>query len=180
MLPQQRRWPQVVAVTAVLVLLAGAAAGAWWWLRRDEGPATPSAGALPSPTCRTPTATAPKSLPRPSSINVSVANGTDVNGLGVRTARQLTARGFTVTEIGNTKDPVRDEAAVIRFAPGKLAEAVRLGSYVEGARLKASPKLRGQAVQLWLGQTFDGVAKVTKARIGAVDLPSGDPVCRTT
>ncbi len=174
---RSRRWPRVLAVIVVLTLLGAAAYGVWWWLGQrsdDEATSAPSA----TRTCTTPTPTVPKTLPKPATVTVAVENGTDRSGLAVDTADALAARGFVVTDVGNTDKPVKQGTAEVRFAQGALKQAVVTASYLPGAELVEVARVKDADVAVWLGPEFVKVASSADADPGSVQLPPGEPVCK--
>jgi hypothetical protein len=172
-----RRWPKVLIALIVIAVIAVGAYLLVRWLQRDDQ----SEAAPPTPTavCRTPTLASPKALPQPDAVTVAVANGTEQSGLAVRTADQLAARGFTVSDIGNTAEPVKKGVALVRYAPSNLADAITAASYLPGADLVEVQKGSGAAVSVWLGPAFERVATKAQADATTVDLPTQEPRCHT-
>jgi hypothetical protein len=174
---RRRRWPRVLAVLLVLGLVAAAAGGAWWWYRDRQ-----AVEQLPAPvasrSCTTPTPRVPAKLPEPSRVTVTVANGTDRAGLARDTADDLTARGFVVSDFGNTERPIDEGVALVRYRDKDLAAAVVVASYVPGAQLRPVPRVPGGDVALWLGPDFDGVVSTAEADPAAVLVPPGEPRCQ--
>jgi hypothetical protein len=175
MYPRSRRWPRVVGALLVLAALAAVGAGVWWWLSREDSTAAPTPTA--TRTCRTPPPVTPRVIPPADKIEVDVANGTDRSGLAIETSDALSDRGFVVVGIGNTERPVKEGVALVRYAASRYAEAIRVASYVPGSQLVAVPKLKGGAVELWLGPDFDGVVSSKEADVEAVTLPTPEPIC---
>lgn len=169
-----RRWPKALAVLLALTLLGGAGYGAWWWLtQRPDDVATPIAE--PTRSCKTPTPEPPKKLPSPDDVSVDVGNGTDQAGLAVETANAMIKRGFVVSSIGNSAEPVKEGVAQVRYTKGDFAAAVVVASYVPGATL--TERERPQGVALWLGPQFNGVSSTDDADPDSVELPAGTPQC---
>jgi hypothetical protein len=174
---RSRRWPRVLAVVIALAILAVAGYAGWRWASQDEptAPTTTSTSVI----CRTPSPKAPRTLPSPSDVTVTVANGTDRAGLAVDTADELAAVGFDVSDIGNTSRPVKAGVAIVHFESDDLAAAITVGSYVPGARLSEDKQVDAGTVTLWLGPEFDGVVSADDADPGSVVLPTSQPTCRT-
>ena len=177
MYARPRRWPRVVAAVVVIAVVVAAGVGLWWWLSGD-GQSNGGSTATPGKTCHTPKPVTPKALPAPPKVNVDVANGTATGGLAIQTADTLTLRGFSVVGIGNTDHPVKSGVALVRYAPAQYPGAIRLASYVPGAQLVPVAKLKGGAVELWLGPDFAGVATSKQADVSAVALPIPPPKCK--
>ena len=175
--PRARRWPRVILTVVILAMVAAAGYGAWWWLtQRPEGDPAPTAS--PTRTCTTPTPKPPKKLPAPGDVTLAVANGTDRNGLAVETADAFAARGFVVTDVGNTDRPVKAGTAEVRYRKADVASAVVVASYVPGATLVMVNRVEDAAVAIWLGPDFTRVVPSDEADPEVVALPPGEPVCR--
>lgn len=175
--PRTRRWPRVIATLVILALVAAAGYGAWWWLtQRPEDDPAPAAS--PTRTCRTPTPPIPKKLPATGDVTIAVANGTNRSGLAVETADAFAARGFVVTDVGNTDRPVKVGAAQVRYRKSDFASAVVVASYVPGAELLVVKRIEDARVAIWLGPDFDGVISAVDADPSAVSIPPGEPRCR--
>lgn len=172
----RRRWPRVLAALLVLAVVVAGAWSAWRWLQHDDAI---DATVVPTPVCRTPTLATPKVLPAPDGVTVAVANGTDRSGLAVATADALAARGFTVTDIGNTDRPVKKGTAQVRYAERDLDSAITVASYLPGATLVEVPKMAGADVAVWLGPEFGQVLPDDQADAASVLLPEQAPRCRT-
>jgi hypothetical protein len=178
MYPRQRRWPRILAAFLALAVVAAAGVGAWWWFTQRDEPSG-DAQAPSAEVCRTPTSQPPKSIPPPPQVQVDVANGTEQSGLAIDTADALTSRGFEVIGIGNTNRPVRQSVALVRYAQSGFASAIRLASYAPGAELVEVPKLKGRAVELWIGPDFAKVASRKDADVTKVTMPVGEPHCQS-
>ena len=177
--PRARRWPRVIATLVILALVAAAGYGVWWWLtqRPDDEPAP---AASPTRTCTTPTPPTPRKLPVPSDVTLAVANGTDRSGLAVETADTFAARGFVVTDVGNTDRPVKSGTAEVRYRKADVASAVLVASYVPGATLVKVNRIEDAEVAIWLGPDFDDVISAENADAAAVAIPPGEPHCQKT
>ncbi|EST36656.1 LCP family protein [Streptomyces roseochromogenus] len=108
----------------------------WAALRVDR----PADGQNTGRTTRTPPAatTAAPSVGAPSvsgyGIAVRVYNGTPVAGLASRVARTLSGHGFTVTGIGDAG--TEHTVTLIRYGPGRSAEAETVAQLFPGAQLQ--------------------------------------------
>lgn len=174
--PRASRWPRVIAALVIISLVAAAGYAAWWWLtHRPEDDPAPTAA--PTRICTTPTPKAPKRLPPPGDVTLSVANGTERSGLAVETADAFAARGFVVTDVGNTDRPVTTGTAQVRYR-SDVASAVVVASYVPGAELVEVRRIEDARVAIWLGPDFTRVVAADDADPEAVVLPPGKPVCR--
>jgi hypothetical protein len=167
----------MIIALLVLVAVGAGAFGAWrWWQQREDAPASTPA---PTATCRTPSPKTPQRLPEPSGVTVAVANGTDQPGLALDTADALASRGFVVTDIGNTTEPVPEGVALVRYSQANVASAITVASYMPGSELIPSRRVPDAKVAVWLGPQFEGVVPSGDADAGSVHLPTGKPICRT-
>ncbi|MFZ0324239.1 MAG: LytR C-terminal domain-containing protein [Actinomycetes bacterium] len=170
-----RRGTLLVLVAVVVVLAVGG--GLWWWTTQTPQAtvATPS----PSPSCRTPAPKPPRDVPPPAQVQVNVLNGTDTPGLAIKTADQLVRRGFGVAGIGNSPKPMPSGVAAVLYAKPGYGAAVRVASYLPGAQLQLTQRLRGSAVDLRLGPDFKRVATSKQAahNLKKVALPTPAPRC---
>lgn len=76
--------------------------------------------------------TAPGSSLSPSSITVSVLNGSGVYNQATDTAAQLQALGYHTVGVGNATVVGNPAETVIRYSPGQLKEAQNLASQISG------------------------------------------------
>jgi hypothetical protein len=140
---QRRRWP---AVLAVLVLLAGGGFLAWHELHGSgRAVATPQV-------CTTPSA-APSPWPA-AQVALAVLNSTGRQRLAHEVATALTARGFRVVRVGNTR-PVVSGVAEILYGAGAQAAAVSVAEQVPGATTASQP---AAGLTLVLGKGFRALA----------------------
>ena len=173
----RRRWPKVLVALIVLAAVAAGAFATWRWLQDDTS--SPSA-VQPTKVCRTPTVASPQTQLHPTEVTVAVANGTDRAGLAVDTADQLAARGFQVTDIGNTDRSVKSGVAQVRYTPPDLPMAITVAAFIPGSELIELPNAdKKKTVTLWLGPDFDRVLASSKADPTSVTLPAQKPVCHT-
>jgi hypothetical protein len=159
--PTKRRpLPALVFLVALCLL----AALVWWRvLHRDDGHAESK------PTCST--AQAPKQLPQPQAISVTVLNSTKRNGIA-RTARTaLIKYGFQIPGAAANDEKtlgghgVIAQVAEIRYGPTASDGAKLLAYYFPGAKLVAT-KSTDSTVVVSLGtkyKTVAAAAAVTKA-----------------
>ncbi len=68
----------------------------------------------------------------PSSVTVSVLNGTGTPGQGAGTAASLRALGFNVTGVGQATPGGNPSETVVRYAPGYQAQAEKVLSEISG------------------------------------------------
>lgn len=120
-------------------------------------PAKPTTTAPPSTT----PATAP-SLP-PSSVQVSVLNGSGQTGQATTTATALRGEGFVVTNV-NSASNFNYATSVIEYPAGEEAQAQLVASVVQGAsQLELDPSISGTDVVLITGQSFTGIGALPAA-----------------
>ncbi len=92
-------------------------------------------------------------------VRVEVRNGTGRLGEGDQVAADLTKRGFTVTGTGDDAN-FRNDATVIRYAPGSILPAIVLARYLDiDAPLEEDPTLAtsSNSVALVVGRDFTGI-----------------------
>lgn len=74
----------------------------------------------------------------PASFTITVRNGAGITGAASQMADQLTAGGFTVSDVGNTDSPVYDETLIIYKDPAyeqaaqTVASALTAGRVIDG------------------------------------------------
>lgn len=126
----------------------------------------------------------------PEEVTLQVSNGSGVSGLAATTADQLAAYGFQIYSVGNYTGT--SSQTVVRFSPGREAEAATVASSIPGAVLESVSGL-GNIVEVVLGSEFDRtlVAPVEAgtpvdaghARVGAdeeIELPADLAVTNAT
>jgi len=179
----------------LLVLSVGGASGWWFGLRDTSVPATaalrpgcsgtpsPASAARPGPTGAPgadrsvalaaagtraqPTARPARPAPtrRPSPIVVRVLNDTPRQGLAAAVGRQLTARGFRVSAIGNDPSPARVTGTVeLRHGRRGVLAAQTVARHISGARTRLDAR-PDPGVDVVLGAGFRRLA--TGAEIAA-------------
>lgn len=102
----------------------------------------------------------------PEELSLQVSNGSDVSGLAARTADRLAAYGFGIYSVGNYSSS--STQSIVRFAPGREAEAATVASAIPGAVLESASGL-GNIVEVVLGTEFDGVLTAPAAPGTPVD-----------
>lgn len=116
---------------------------------------------------------------QPGDVPIQVLNGTDVEGLAAQGSDFLTARGFSVAEIGNS-DPV--EATVVRHPAGLQAAAQLVADQIPGATIDQSDSV--EQIVLVVGPDADfsqpppppveqDPAVAAEVPIGAAPVPAG-------
>ncbi|MGH8963497.1 MAG: LytR C-terminal domain-containing protein [Jatrophihabitantaceae bacterium] len=157
---KRRPLPALVFLLALCLLTALV-----WWrvLHRDAG------HAQTKPTC--PTTQAPKQLPEPQAISVTVLNSTTRNGIAGTARRLLISDGFQIpAAAANDEKPLGYHGVLpgvgeIRYGPTATDGAKLLTYYLPGAKLVAT-KSTDSTVVVSLGLKYKTVttsANVTKA-----------------
>lgn len=159
----------VLVVGGTGVIAGGAVLGRWelpWAPTPRPAPeASPSPGAVPLDCERavvTPAAA--------QGTSVRVLNATDRTGLAGTVQDELEARGFVVTEVGNSQLDV-PEAALVAFPPGTEPAALVVAAQLTGAVLRADPA--APAVTVLLGDAWTGPTPIeVAAQLGTTPQPS--------
>ncbi|PTR28812.1 LytR family transcriptional attenuator [Rhodococcus sp. OK519] len=102
----------------------------------------------------------------PEELSVQVSNGSGVSGLAASTADRLATYGFGIYSVGNYSST--SNQTIVRFAPGREAEAATLASAIPGAVLESTSGL-GNIVEVVLGTEFDGTITAPAAPGTPVD-----------
>ena len=147
-----------------LLVLAVAALSVWFYVLRHEAAEQKAHQAACSAA-----AAAPPSL-QPSTLSVRVYNGTDQRGLAQTVAKDLQARGFTVSEFGN--DPTERKitgVGEVRHGPRGRQAAAYLRVYLPGAADYLDTRATA-TVDLVLGPDFKQLA--TPDQVAAALKPS--------
>jgi hypothetical protein len=155
-----------------LLVLAVVALGTWWYvLRQDDADRRAQEAACAS------AAAAPPSL-APSTVTLRVLNATDERGLAQTVAKDLQARGFTVSEFGN--DPTGRKITGV----GELRHGARgrepasfLRAYLPGAQDYVDTRATA-TVDVVIGPQFKQLA--TPDQVAAALKPGAkatDPAC---
>ncbi len=119
-----------------------------------------------------PTEPPPPAIVEPSEVKLQVLNGTAQGGLAGQIARKLGQVGFDVVKVGNAAEQAPQ--TVIRYSAAKEAHARTVAAAVPGAELALDPSMGG-ALELVLGQGFDGEVKPVQAGQPAPDTPADPP-----
>lgn len=155
-----------------LLVLAVVALGTWWYvLRQDDADRRAQEAACAS------AAAAPPSLV-PSTITVRVLNATDEKGLAQTVAKDLQARGLTVSEFGNDSSgrKITGMGELRHGARGREA-ASYLRAYLPGATDYVDTRATA-TVDVVIGPDFKQVA--TPDQVAAALKPgakAADPAC---
>ncbi|QBJ97294.1 LytR family transcriptional regulator [Rhodococcus sp. ABRD24] len=88
----------------------------------------------------------------PNEVTLQVSNGSGISGLAATTADRLAAYGFQIYSVGNYSGT--SSQTVVRFSPGREAEAATVASSIPGAVLESASGL-GNIVEVVLGSEFD-------------------------
>lgn len=111
-----------------LLVLAVVALGVWWYVLHQNSADQASRAAACSSAAQ-----APPSL-APSTVTVRVLNATDQAGLAGTVAKDLQARGLTVSEVGNDSSGRKvTGVGEIRHGPRGAQAAAYMRAYVKGA-----------------------------------------------
>ena len=172
----RRRWRHGVIFTLLVLVVLGAgtvAAGVYrgWW----EWPPWSEWG-TPEPArtvvaCPTPEVTAAPVA----DVTLTVLNSTSRTGLAGSTAALLAERGFTVGAVANDTGAPIAGTAVVRHGPEGLLAARTVAAHVPAAQLVDDGRA-GTAVELSLGETFEGLRPVEEAAALVAPQPAPSPV----
>jgi len=159
----------VLVVGGIGVIAGGAVLGRWqlpWAPTPNAAPEpTASAGAAP-PDCERVTVT-PAAI---AGTSVQVLNATDRTGLASEVADELEARGFVVTDVGNSQADVA-EPAVVTFPAGAEPAALAAAAQLSGAVLRPDPT--APVVTVLLGDAWTAANSVeVAAQLGTTPTPS--------
>jgi len=102
----------------------------------------------------------------PEELSLQISNGSGVSGLAAGTADRLAAYGFGIYSVGNYSST--STQTIVRFAPGREAEAATVASAIPGAVLESTSGL-GSIVEVVLGTEFDGTLAAPAAPGTPVD-----------
>ncbi|MEO8888869.1 MAG: LytR C-terminal domain-containing protein [Jatrophihabitantaceae bacterium] len=168
--PTKRRpLPALVFLLALSLL----AALVWWRvLHRDDGQAAPKAAC--------PTTQAPKALPQPEAISVTVLNSTKRNGIA-RIARAALIKDGFLSPAAAANDQTTKVAipgvAEIRYGPTAVDAGKLLAYYLPGATLVATASTDSTVV-VSLGTKYTAVA--APAAVSRALKTAGITLKRTT
>jgi hypothetical protein len=116
--------------------------------------ATPSPSATPTPTKSGPTLSVP-----PSSIDVTVLNGSGVSGAAAKAANDLDGEGFHAT-VGGDASSSTFASTVVEYGPSKVQSSQTVAAAIKGSRRHADSSL-GSAITVIVGANYSGVKQVT-------------------
>ena len=110
---------------------------------------------------------------------MNVLNATSRTGLAAKTAKELKKRGFTVGEVANAPKELDHKVkgtALLISAPGakSLDRSKVLATQVDGTKTRHDDR-EDDAVDLVIGDTFDGLATEKKATRALQALTSPSP-----
>ena len=95
----------------------------------------------------------------PNRISVHVYNGAGINGLGRRTAHDLTAVGFIISGTPSDRGSGA-KTTVVRYGPTRADSARTLAAAVPGAKLQLDKTL-GTKIEIVVGSDYHGATRVT-------------------
>lgn len=107
------------------------------------------------PTPATETTAPTEELPAPSTVTVSVLNGSGVSGAAATAADALAGAGFVATSDGNAPAMA---TTTINYATGNEAQAAVLAQQIPGSAMAADDTIT-DGVQLVLGSDFNGIGQ---------------------
>jgi hypothetical protein len=132
-----------------------------WKAIRDDTTvpgAKPTTSPSPSPT-PTPTKSGPTLSVPPSSIDVTVLNGSGVNGAAAKAAADLDAQGFHAT-VGGDASSSTFASTVVKYGPGKVQSSQTVAASIKGSKREADPTL-GSTITVIVGANYSGARAVT-------------------
>jgi hypothetical protein len=93
---------------------------------------------------------------KPGQVQLQVLNGTNVAGLALTTANQLTTRGFKVVRAGNATGT--SSSTVIEYtSAAQMPQVNTLHKEIPSAQIKKVTGLHGSTINLVLGSGFKGM-----------------------
>ncbi|MGH3494586.1 MAG: LytR C-terminal domain-containing protein [Sciscionella sp.] len=172
--PTKRRPLPALVFLLALTLLA---ALVWWRVLHRDSEHTAAA----TPTCKT--TQAPKQLPEPAAVTLTVVNSTKRQGLAGKARKALLKDGFQIPgpAINDEKSlgyhGVIPQVAEIRHGPLGASGAQLVAYYLPGAKMVTS-KAKDSTVIVALGTKFK--APVAEARVASALKADGITLKRTT
>jgi LCP family protein required for cell wall assembly len=117
------------------------------------------------------------SLP-PSQVKVRVLNGTSTPGLAQRVGDQLTARGYSVVNIGTS--PTKPNQTELRYGSGAEQQAAALAQVAPSGKPVAAQSVTAGVVNLILGADWKGLKGAQPAAIPKTSdaVNAADDVCK--
>jgi hypothetical protein len=166
----------------VLLLLIAVGGAAGWELRHDDSQVPTRVARRPctAPTITPTQAVAPATtvrLPAPSTVTVTVLNGTTRQLLAKSVADQLAADGFRIARQGNAPKALAGASQVL-YGPGASLQARAVSAWVPGSAVVPAPKASRGSVQLVLGGSFTRL--LTAAQVAARPSATAAPVATPT
>jgi LCP family protein required for cell wall assembly len=132
----------------------------WKAIRNDTTipGAKPTTSPSPSPT-PTPTKSGPPLSVPPSSIDVTVLNGSGVSGAAAKAAADLNARGFHAT-VGGDASSSTFASTVVKYGANKLQSSQTVAASIKGSKREADSTL-GSTITVIVGANYSGARPVT-------------------
>jgi LCP family protein required for cell wall assembly len=136
------------------------AAELWKAIRNDTTiPGTkPTSSPSPSSSPTPAKPSTPLTVP-PSSIDVTVLNGSGTSGAAAKAAADLNAEGFHATVGGNASSSTF-ASTVVKYGAGKLQSSQTVAAAIKGSKRQADSSL-GSAITVIVGANYSGVKPVT-------------------
>lgn len=124
-------------------------------------------------TAAAPSSTAPVETTDPAEVTLDVYNGSGIQGAGTTAADQLTAQGFTVTNVLSAA--TADWAtSVVQYPKGMEVEAATVAAAVPGSVVEESDQV--ESVILVVGANYPGLSGSTPAPTSAAPAtPTEEP-----
>jgi LCP family protein required for cell wall assembly len=142
----------------------------WKAIRNDTAVPGAKPTSSPSPSASpTPTKSATPLTVPPSSINVTVLNGSGTSGAAAKTAADLNAEGFHAT-VGGDASSSTFASTVVKYGSSKLQSSQTVAAAIKGSKRQADSSL-GSAITVIVGANYSGTRPVT---VGS-STPSASP-----
>ena len=151
-----------------LLVLAILALAVWWKVIRSDEDEQVAANA---PCTLTATPEQLATLQNMANIRVHVLNGSSQKGLAASIGNELTARGFTVLDIGNApSDAGVGGSGKIQHGPGGKFAADVLAAQLNEFEVERIPSISDGTITLTAGQTYKGMIDPNVAQPVVNDL----------
>lgn len=117
---------------------------------------------------------------QPGDVPIQVLNGTDVEGLAAQARDFLAARGFSITDVGNSDEPL--DTTVIRHPEGQQAAAQLVADQIPGSTITQSDAVEQIVLVVAADADFtkpppppvnEDPAVAAEVPIGAAPVPAG-------